>query len=255
MSEGIHFNTESIMEDLDDLKIKLALLNYMDLEGKSLLEENKVLQKDDFFSLRKDTKQRFQKSINRHYYKKHAEAFLRIGRRIISKAAVVLFFIFVSLSIPVFSVEAIRTRVLNLILDVNDKYTSVKLNQEDDNLESTDLNIPWTEAYAPTRIPEGYEVSSMSDKSVKSIQFNNAEGSMILFQQWVYGSTINIDTENADNTSKVTIQGNEGMLAEKGEVVTITWSNDAYIFVITIYRGGFSQEEMLDIAESVGLVN
>lgn len=104
----------------------------------------------------------------------------------------------------------------------------------------------------PQFIPEGYTISNLTEgKDVKTIQYSNTENSMIMFQQYGEESGINIDTEDADVISNVTVQETEGMLVVKGDVVTVAWSNDYYIFLLYVYQGDLSNEEVLKIAESV----
>mgnify|MGYP000983705358 FL=1 len=253
MSEGIHFDQEKLLEDMDELRIRMALNSYMKEEGKALIEENKLLQEDPSFQPAEEARKNFHKRLNRYYYKKRAKSFLHASRRIIGKAAAVLFFLLAALSVPVFSIKAVRTGVFNLILDVRDEYTGITMESDKDTDHSAPLKQSQDDIYAPVRIPEGYRLTESIGKNIKIYQYANEEGGMITYEQGGQGSAIQIDTEDADSISTVIIQGTAGMLVEKGDVITATWSDSKYIFVITASNGNLSRETILDIAESVTL--
>ena len=256
MSDRKPMDEEKLMGELRELKIRLAMANYAEIEGKALLEENDSLKKDDFYRLKKEIKAKFMKEFNRHYYKQRTKEFFNMCRKTFNKTAGILLIAMILISIPVFTVEAVRTKVLNFMLDIQDEYTQIRLQEKDSgNIVGNNLYINWEDAYVPKAIPEGYTVSSLTDnKNLKVIEYSNSDDSKIIFQQLSEGSSINIDTEDADKISKVTVQESEGMLVVKGDVVTVVWNNASYIFVLTVYKGGLSNEEVLDIAESVVLV-
>ena len=90
---------------------------------------------------------------------------------------------------------------------------------------------------------------------MKALQYSNSNGGIIIFQQWPESSLINIDTENAEEISKVIIQEADGMIVKKGNLFTITWINNSYIFILDIYQGNMTREEVFTIAESVRKIN
>lgn len=247
---------DEVIEELMDLKIKLAMINYSEMDGKALLEENKKLNRDEQYSLKSEVKAKFIRRLNSHYYGQKGKEFFYSFHRVGNKVAVILLIIMASLWISMFTVEAVRTRVLNLMLDIQEEYTNIHLKEKENNTRiESEFNINWENAYAPHFIPEGYTISNLiEDKNLKTIQYSNIENSMIIFQQYVEGSSINIDTEDADVISNVTVQEAEGMLVVKGDVVTVAWSNDYYILLLYVYQGDLSNEEVLEIAESVVLI-
>jgi len=70
------------------------------------------------------------------------------------KAAVILMILISAMSALIFSVEAVRVRVLNFFMERNDQYTEVRINEETfDNLTP---NLNWESYYQPNYMPEGY---------------------------------------------------------------------------------------------------
>lgn len=248
------FDKNILYEKMDDIRIKIALLSYMDMEGKLLNEENKALQNDKLYSLDEITRKRYQRNISRLYNASVIKNALHKGLKAINKTAAILLFLIVLLSVPMFSVDAIRNRVFNFIIDMHEEYTSIRLDLNDDDT-SNSIVINWDDAYAPTLIPEGYKLVSITNNELlKALQYSDTNNSLLIFQQLNGGGIVNIDTENADSISKVMIHGSEGILVEKGDLITISWSYADYIFLIDFFKSNLSNEEVQKIAESVNRI-
>jgi hypothetical protein len=69
MSDRKPMDEEKLMRELRELKMRLAMVNYAEIEGKALLEENENLKKDEFYQRKDEIKVKFMKELNRHYYK------------------------------------------------------------------------------------------------------------------------------------------------------------------------------------------
>lgn len=255
MTDKLNLDKATLIDKMDDIKIKLALLDYMDMEGKLLIEENKALQYDELFSLDEKTKKKIQKSINKYYIKNRIKKVTNIKPKNIYKVAAILIFSFIIISVSVFNVKAIKNKLFNFILDMRDEYTSIQLVPTEDT-GSSNITINWKNAYVPTRIPEGYRLSSVtSNDLLKVLKYNDSNDSLIILQQFSGEGTINVDMENADSILKVFVQDSEGILVEKGYVITISWNYADYIFLMDFVKSGLSREEVLDIAESVSQAN
>jgi hypothetical protein len=69
------------------------------------------------------------------------------------RAAVILLIIIAGISTLIFTVEAIRVRVFNYFIERNERYTEIRL-EEENNIKTPKLN--WENYYQPTYMPEGY---------------------------------------------------------------------------------------------------
>ena len=94
--------------------------------------------------------------------------------------------------------------------------------------------INWSGAHVPTYIPEGYEVSSFSyGEGRKVIVFQHAQKeSYIIYRELDGASAPVVDTEDADRFEAIRINGYEGILIEKNNMVTIVWEMDALLFIV-----------------------
>jgi len=161
---------DELTEELMDLKIKLAMINYAEMDGKALLEENKKLMRDEQYSLKSKAKVKFIRRLNRHYYRQKGRKIFYDCRRVGNKVAVILLIIMASLWISMFTVEAVRTRVLNLMLDIQEEHTNIHLKEKENNSRTeNEFNIYGENAYAPQFIPEGYIINIKSWQRVQGL--------------------------------------------------------------------------------------
>lgn len=255
MSDNLSLNKDKLIDKMDDLKIKIALLSYMDFEGKKYIKENIILQGDEIFRLNESAKKHIRKKINLIFYKKRLQIIMQLSRKVLSKAAVIILFIITFLFIPTDKIKALKIKLFNFIIDMHDEYTSISLNQ---NVEANQNNIVinWNNTYAPAIIPDGFELSNITNNElIKVLQYSNPDNSMIIFQQHEETGIVNLDTENADKISKIFISGHEGIMVVKKNVVTISWNYDDYIFIIDFVNCSLSNDEIIKIAESVKKFN
>ncbi|TAH75097.1 MAG: DUF4367 domain-containing protein [Anaerolineaceae bacterium] len=248
------FDKDTLYEKMEDIRIKIALLSYMDMEGKLLNDENNALQNDSLFNRDEITKKQYQKKISRLYNASKIKIAFHKSLKAFNKTAAILLFVIILFSVPMLSVNAIRSKMFNFIIDMQGEYTSIRL--DSNAAASNSIIINWEDAYAPTLIPECYALSSITNNDLlKALQYSCTNDSLIIFQQISGGGIVNIDTENADIISKAIIHGCEGILVEKGDLITISWSYADYIFLIDFFKSNLSHEEAQNIAESVNQIN
>lgn len=255
MSNKSNYDASSIINQMDDIRIKLALLDYMELEGEKLIEENKVLQENKIFSLDEKAKKQKLNNIIKSYNIYKLKKVINNHSKRLYKVAAILFFLISIISVSVLNAEAIKIKLFNFIFDIHDKYTSIKLEPADD-METGYITLNLEDVYIPTRIPEGFKLSGLTNNDQqKVLQYSNSNKSIIILQQFSSDCSLNIDTENADHIINVLINDSEGLLVEKENIITITWNYANRLFLMEFINCELSQEEALDIAESVRLVN
>lgn len=178
----------------------------------------------------------------------------KTAKKVLSIAAVILIAILTATAVFVASAEAIRIKVLNLVMEDMGEYTSVDIKEEPEASEDILATVPpnWEGQYAPTYIPEDFVISQYkSYNHTKTIVYLDDSGQMILFEERSGEiSSLRLDTEYTDATP-IEINGFEGLLVEKDGIVKITWYNDELLFAIT---GKIDKNELIRIAESVELI-
>ena len=160
------------------------------------------------------------------------------------RAAIILLIIIAGISTLIFTVEAIRVRVFNFFIERNERYTEIRI-EEENNIKTPELD--WENYYQPTYMPEGYYFESEEDGGLIKI-LNYSDGkNQIIITQTNNSAGIQIDTEDA-TTEKININGNEGFLIIKEDRSMIFWHNEERSFTIT---GNIKKEEIIKIAESI----
>ncbi|AIQ13849.1 DUF4367 domain-containing protein [Paenibacillus durus] len=246
----------SLMEEYEEIQLKLALASYVEQEGKKLLEENEEMHRNPFFLPTEAERNKFLKRLNRHL------AFLQIKKMVricfigSKKTALVCSLLLVLLAVSSMTVEAVRVKVFTLFVQLQDEYTEIRLGRQNaDEVTGNHLEINWEHAYVPIRIPEDYHIVNVTNlENMKGIEYAHDNGGYILFQQKREGSGTNVDTEDADEVIQTTVQGSQGIIIRKGDKWTVIWQKHSQLFMFMGEHTGLSQNQFLDIAESVTLL-
>ncbi len=240
---------KKLYEEYEDSLFKLIMHNAATKEGQIFLEEKAKLKNDPEFQPSPAEVRKFNQQLDTHLKRQQVYARKQRILNTINKAAVAMVIMLVVLGSAVMTVEAVRIRVLNFVMNIEPEYTSFAL-EDSDKGEST--IIDWYKAYAPTFIPAGYEVSGVStDQYAKSIEFKNKQGLLITYMELSEGSKPQLDTENA-SIETININGHEGKLIKKDSLVTLIWSMNDHMYII---RGQMKEETAVKIAEGVKYID
>lgn len=166
-----------------------------------------------------------------------------LSRTTISLAAVIILF-----SVTVFSVPALRVRLLGF------SYTpSLSGNEYIINQNGGTITIQVTGFYLPAYIPDGYVYESLSDGQLqKSIRFQK-DGGMLEFSQQMIETTGMKDIETAE-VKQVPINDGLGTFTYKEEQIELMWGVEDYLFTITADKTEtLTEKELITMAESVSL--
>ena len=119
--------------------------------------------------------------------------------------------------------------------------------------DGVSTNIDWHQSYVPTYVPDGYEISSITDSELsKTIEFTNLQGSLITYMELGAGAKPALDTENASVFETVNINEHQGTVVMKNSLVTIIWAMNDRMFMI---RGQIEKDMAIKMAERVKYVN
>jgi hypothetical protein len=237
---------KKLYEKYEDSLFKLVMHDAAEKEGRLFLEEKQKLKNDPEFLPSPESVQIFSKQLDAHLIKSKAYARRRRIWQAFNKVAIAMLIVLVILGATVVTVQAVRVRALNLLMDIQQEYTSFEL-KNNDNGESK--IIDWHKAYAPTYIPTGFEVSAvLPGEFFKKIEFKNSRGSLITYMELSEGSKPHLDTENASVCEATNINGHKGMVVVKNSLVTVIWAMNDRMFII---QGQTDKDTALKIAEGV----
>lgn len=145
----------------------------------------------------------------------------------------------------VIGVDAVRVKIMNFILEIEDNGTDFRFSSQDSSYN--DIGINRKNAIKLHYIPEGFKLvkSNYSDNEC-SIEYKNDE-SYFLVSKSSIPDMHSIDTENA-KTKYVDINGKKAFLSKKDSVIIIFWTDENFLY--NIY-GNISEECIMNIAKNI----
>lgn len=224
---------KKLFEEYEDSLFKLLMHDAAEKEGRLFLEEKAKLQNTPESLPSTETFKRFNQQLDAHLKKSEAYAGRLRILKALNRVAIAMLVVIVLLFTTVASVEALRVRVLNFLMDIQPEYTSFELKENTDGSDGGSTIIDWHNAYVPSYIPVGYEVSAISKSELlKRIEFKNQLGLLITYMELSEGNKPALDTENATAFETVSINGHKGRLVVKDSLVTIIWEMNDRMFMI-----------------------
>ena len=240
---------KKLYEEYEDSLFKLVMHDATEKEGQLFLEEKEKLKNDPEFLPSQEAIQKFSQQLDAHLKKPKAYARRQRILKALNRVAVAMLITLVILGTTVVTVQAVRVRVLNFLMDIQQEYTSFQLKDSGSGSEGGSTTIDWHKAYMPTYIPAGYEViTSSNGELLRRIEFKNQQGSFITYMELSEGNKPALDTENASVFETVSINGHEGTLVAKDSLVTIIWQMNNRMFMI---RGQTEKDTVVKMAEGV----
>jgi hypothetical protein len=242
-------NRQKLLEEYEDSLFRLAVYDAAEKDGKLLHKQNEKLRGNPGLIPTEASVRKFNKRLNSYYRKNwlSQKQFLKT----VNKIAVVLLIVLITFSTAMVTAVAFRAEVMNLLIQAEDKYTSFRLKGNNITSSESNLEIGWENSYAPTYIPEGFQVIQNNvSESQKRLVFSNeqVQNSIIIYTESSPSTVLNVDTENASLIETVNIKDTSGTVVTNGAHISVIWEMDSLIFMVV---GTVEQEELIKIAESV----
>ena len=242
---------KKLYEEYEESLFKLVMHDVAEKEGRLFLEEKEKLMNDPEYLPSQAAVQRFSRQLEVQLKKPQVYARRLHIWQALNKVAIAMLIALVILGAAVMTVEAVRGRVLNFLVDIQQEYTSFQL-KDSSNLENTITTINWHQSYVPTYVPDGYEVHAVTiDTRSRLIEFQNSQGESFTYMEVKQGNKPHLDTENASELDTVSINGHEGTVIVKDSLVTVIWAMNDRILMI---RGQISKGTAVKIAQGVKYV-
>lgn len=149
----------------------------------------------------------------------------------IGRMAAMLFIVLGVCTTLVLSVEAIRTPIVNLLLERHEEFSTIGGIKDQIGLETNSTNpidcvsgSDFANVSLDNIVPERYDCVVRFEKSKGGfyIAYTNSTGSLIVLESFCRDSIVNADTENAESQS-VSIGDYDGLYIIKGERRTVVW--------------------------------
>ena len=243
---------KKLYEEYEDSLYKLVMHDVAEKEGRLFLEEKEILKNDPEYLPSQVEVQKFSRQLDAQLRKPKVYARKRRIWQSLNKVAIAILIVLVILGATVVTVEAVRVRALNFLMDIQQEYTSFQL-KDNSGSEDGNATIDWRQAYVPTYIPDGYEISTArKEERSRIIEFQNPQGESITYMELMQGSKPHLDTENASDLDTVSINGREGTLVAKKSLVTLIWAMNDSMFII---RGQIDKNTAVKMAGGVKYID
>ena len=254
---------EQLLENYENALFALLMDEVAQQEGEKLREENRRLQADPEAAVPPQTERRCLRTIRSALSRTKRKSALRTARRVFSKVAVVaaacmMLFVAVYAAVP-----EVRVGTLNLLIEVSDVSTKLKLTgtgsvPEQPSSTADDGGITLMGYHFPVP-PEGFvldeELAFIDDNSA-TVWFIKSETEYLYYDVSIVGEGTNtyVDTEDAKVT-QIEIHGYDGLLIEKvnlvGPEVHIIWGDTDRGAFCSIFGTGVDAEVIVSLAEQV----
>jgi len=250
---------EQLQENVEDAVFALLMEDVAEQEGKRLIEENEQLKHDPSAKIPDDLDKRCRKIIKRSYAKDRRRT---VGRTIhnilgnVALAAMVCILLFVS---AFAAVPEIRVMTLNLLIEVSDVSTSLRLAGVDNGSVTQDVgadgpaSIQTLWGYRLPEIPDGYavEYENSSEREV-NLWYCNAEEKFIRFTiaKAVDTFSVDVDTENAE-VEDIKVHGYDGLLIMKNNRIDVIWGDTNQNNFVSITCEGMDANTVLSFANEM----
>ncbi len=237
-----YMSSQDMMQEIADLKIRLALQQEFEQEAADILEASNDENAGQTQAMR-ELEEKVCRDMTKRptpfvYQPKHG---FPKGMRIL---AIALILLMVSMGSAFATVYMFQAGLLKLDVQKAQEWTSYGL-----TLTGETLDIPngWTGVFYPAYIPDGF---TLVDGRFQEAEYQNANQDSLSFSEYEYGTRVSLDTEDAA-VSTTNVNGAEATLIEKAGWSAVVWSANNRLFVVEMAG---SAEEVMKIAQSVTLI-
>lgn len=170
---------------------------------------------------------------------------LRIAARETRRAACVLLAAAVVGMAAVMSVEGLRTRFFDILIETYQKYSQVFFQKDEEYAHPREFLYR-----EPTYIPEGFELTFSEYVEGVGLEYEDGEGGSISYlQSWQSGTGIQLNTEGVE-LEETTVNGWPGYYYSNKGTQTLLWYDDYYVYTVL---SSLDKEEVEKIAKSTKL--
>jgi hypothetical protein len=231
-----------LLDQYDDVTFALLMDEYAEEEGARLRKEFEEAQAAGEVSDTPDSlDEKCLQMIHRDFAKKRGKENVRKIIRMTSKVAVAVMVFFGVAATTIMSVDAFRYPVLNYILELHNRYTSVQFSDDPMHSESHSVAIQ-------SCIPDDYEEIAYNDlgSGLFHCIYQNSEGNIVRYSTNPADGEYRYDTENTD-TEKCIIYVYDGYIVRK-DGIQIVWFDADTNLVHSLFATDIPEETLLHIA-------
>lgn len=240
---------EQLVENYESALFELLMEGVIEREGEKFEAECEQLKNDPEFLLPPELDRRCLASIRRACIKKRRRQSGKKAYGVLSKVAVVLLVVLVLVSSAFAAFPSVRAGVLNLIIEVSDISTTMRLEgfQREDTQGESRASLS---SYSYSGIPDGFALVNRTEAGVTARDYyENGDGAYIAIsimhgQNAIHG----VNTEDAVSVDEISAAGFTGLLIDRGDEIIIALADTDEGYFITLAGGGVEAAALIEIA-------
>ena len=252
---------EDLIEQYEDAAFALMMSDYAEQEGNRLLQEfEEAKARGEVPHVPEELDKKCRNLIHKAYQKERTKARIKKAVCFVGKTAAAWFVVIGLCTTLIVSVEALRTPVVNFIIEQHEKFTTINFGKDPVSPSTQPTTDPQTILPSETPLdgflPSGYALTHYSLRSNGTFiaVYENVDGASITISSNIGDGAINLDTENA-KSSTVEIGKHVGYFVEKGTELIIVWYEDSCNMSYKIRTTAMMFAEFWDIAEHFACAN
>ena len=240
---------EKLVERYEDALFALMMEDVAETEGEKLQELNEQLKRDPAAEIPKELDERCIRTIRTEFGKKNFRSARRGAVRVfrvISAATLIMMLLFTT---AFAASPSFRTQTLTALVEMFDDHGEIRFNGITNSAETHEMSILW--------MPDGYQTEFEEFDESRMIiraEGENGENLDVTATAISKNRSYSFDTEGAIEESAM-VQSNEAgvyqMKTEKGDKITVLWTDIEKGWIVKVTGYNISKEDMLRISESV----
>ncbi len=160
------------------------------------------------------------------------------AKRALACAAILLIIVI----IPVFSVDALRSKLFNFIIDMKQTYTEIIFRDDpdiNDSYHSDTISFEY--------LPSGFKLEKKEERENFIYMKFKSEDKYFTFSMYSVSGSIGIDTENAQ-VRRVMINNIEALYSSNENVNILVWNDGIFSYKLS---GNIGEDTMIEIAKKI----
>lgn len=236
---------DEIRQEIADLKIRLAFQTEFEGEVEAVLRETSQPEADLIKGIRTEESKILQ-DIGHFFAKKKRRSPMSVRGlpRVCKAAAVLAAVLMISVTSAFATVQMIRVGILKLDIQAYDDRTEFQLQQTGETMEVPD---GWTGVFYPAYIPADFVFSHLD---AGEAVYYDASGNRLEFSEETYGTSLAVDTEDAQ-VSAIYLHDTTATVVAKNGRTSVIWAEHNRLFILHLFG---NRETAIEIASSVTLI-
>jgi len=244
---------EQLQEQLEETVFALLMNEVMQREGAQIWTDYQAEKEaGTCLSVPRDTDQRMKAFIRRQFRKKRHRHAQKAMLHMMQVSAAVLCVLTIVSATAFASSPVFRDNVLSLVTRNTETGTDYSFSDGYNQTMPSEYTETVVQSFVVNWLPEGllFQKEERTQSTIVDT-FAASDGRYLTIRK-VTGAatTVSVDTDGAQ-VSQTTIHGNTAQVAEKEDMVTVTWSDTQQVSVYCVTARGIDTKDVLKTAEQM----